>query len=172
MTSADAAGEGDELFKGADEGSGRAAGLADDGFGQRLLAGAGVDQHAAAAVDQALGHRGISLGWPAFGAPAGAGVDEYGGLLAAGGQNLVGPGLGGGVDRQPGLHGVELVAGDGRGQLDILLDDVRALGGHALGKQPAGGTLARFGLADAPPAAGSRAITAERMAPCRSSTAS
>ena len=53
-----------------------------------------------------------------------------------------------------GCDGRQLVAGDGRGQLHVLLDDVRAVGGHALGEEPARRPLARFGLADQPPATG------------------
>ena len=48
----------------------------------------------------------------------------------------------------------KLIAGDGRGQLHILLDDVNAARGDALGKEPARRPLARLGLADQPSAAG------------------
>ena len=64
-----------------------------------------------------------------------------------------------------GSAGVERVAGDGGGQLHILLDDVRAVRDHALSKQPVGRPLARLGLADAARAAGEAAMTAERIAP-------
>ena len=43
---------------------------------------------------------------------------------------------------------MEGVAGDGAGQLEILLDHVRAVGGDALGKEPARGALAGVGFTE------------------------
>ena len=133
---------------------GRAAGLACDDLSQRLLAGSGIDQNAAAALDKSLGDSGIALHRPALGAPAGAGVDEYGVLAGRWRQDFVGPGLGGRVYGQPWSDGGKFIAGDGRGQLHVLLDDVNAMGGHALRKKPARRPLARFGLANQPAATG------------------
>ena len=96
----DAAGDGDELGERADERSGGAGGLANDYLGERLLAGADVDENAAAVGDERLSHGGVALGWPAFCTPAGAGVDKNRWLVAGWRQDFVGPGFGGGVDGQ------------------------------------------------------------------------
>jgi len=150
----DAAGDGDELRERAEERSGRAAGLAEDGPGQPLLAGADVDENAAAASDEGLSDGGVTRDRPAFCAPSGPGVDEDGRLEVIWGKDFVSPGFGGGVDGQPGRDGGEFIAGDGRGQFDVLLDDVCAAGGDALGKEPAYGSLPRFRFADEPLASG------------------
>ena len=52
---------------------------------------------------------------------------------------------------------VDPIACDGRGQLDILLDYVYAVGCYEFIEQPAGGPFAWLGLADQPPAAGQAA---------------
>jgi hypothetical protein len=93
-----AAGEGDELFKGANEGCGCAACGFGNRFSARLLAGAGIDQHAQTAIDEALGDRRISIRRPALGAPASAGVNENCVFLRRGWQNFVGPSFGGWVN--------------------------------------------------------------------------
>ena len=43
---------------------------------KRLLAGAGIHQHAVAAIEESGGDRGVPLHRPALGAPARAGIDE------------------------------------------------------------------------------------------------
>ena len=48
----------------------------------------------------------------------------------------------------------EVVAGDGRGQLDVLIDDVLAVGDNPLGEEDARGGFARGFFADAAAAAG------------------
>ena len=59
-----------------------------------------------------------------------------------------------GVDGQLRVGGGERVTGDGRGELHILLNDVRAVRGDALGEEPLCRPLARPRLADAAHAAG------------------
>ncbi len=147
-----AASESNQLGERAGERCGRASGLAGDDLRQRLLAGTGIDQHAAAALNEPLRHGGIALRGPALGAPSGAGIDEHGGAALSRRQDLVGPGLGGGVHGQPGLDGLQRIAGDGRDQLYILLDHVRAPRGHALTEEPARRCLSWISLADHPAA--------------------
>ncbi len=145
----------------------------DDGVGQWLFAGAGINQHAQAALDQAVGHGGVTLDGPALGAPSGAGIDERDGPCTLDAKQSGRTRL-----RRRGRRAAAAARGRERrrrrrrGQFEVLLNDVRAMGGDALGKEPARGVLARLGLADQAPAAGHAATTAERMAPCRSRTAS
>ena len=67
---------------------------------------------------------------------------------------------------------MQVVAGDGRSQFEVLLDHVRAVCGDALGEKPARGAFAWLGLADERRQPAMRPRIADRTAPWRSSTAS
>jgi len=92
--------------------------------------------------------------------------------MRGGRQNFVGPGLGGGVDGEPRLRRREVIACDGRGQLDILLDYVYAVGCYEFIEQPAAARSRGSASPISRRQPARRPTTADRMAPCRSRTAS
>ena len=150
----DAAGKGDELGKGADDGAGAISGSGNDCGGEGLFAGTGVDENGDAGVGEGRGDRSVALGGPAFCAPAGAGVDEGERFAGANLRQLGAPFFGGWVDGQQGRGGGEEVAGDGAGELHVLLDDVGAGGWDAFGVEQARGPFAGLFFADDAAAAG------------------
>ena len=108
---------------------------------------------------EAPGDSGVALGRPALGAPAGAGSDERDGARGAGkraGEEASSHQLRlRGRQEAAGLRGRrERVTGNGGGEFQILLDDMRSVRNDAFGEEPLCRPLARRGLTDAARAAG------------------
>jgi hypothetical protein len=96
-------GDGDELAERAFDGDGRSGGGLDDGVGKGLFARANIDYDAESLGDEVDGDGSVSLGRPTLCAPSRAWIDEDHGV--AGGQDLIGPGIGNGVKWELGKYG-------------------------------------------------------------------
>src|ERR1700683_2795570 len=133
---------GDEAnhIEGQDVGGSVAGGY--DFAGKMLFGGAAVDQDGVTGDGEVARDGAVAIGRPALGAPAGSGAQENEGL-----RQLRGPGVSVRFTRQQRQGHGEIFFRDGAGDLKGLFDDVNAVGGDALVKEPFGGHFARDGFA-------------------------